>query len=159
MVHITIEYMIMIPVLILQILIFPYATTIIMGVWDDSRRTVEVQETVGNLGSSIQQLYYTVNHASISATSIVVKLETPSLIEGYAYTIRLGNSTNSNTSLKIMNVTINLVGTSVALSTLVTLGENAAWQENSTFRSDEISFIKATKTSSYIWLSLNGGQY
>lgn len=154
--NVTIEYMIMVPILIMQIFIFPLTATIIMNVWVDSRRTLELQETAGNLGSSIQQLYYTMNHASISSGSLTIKLDTPPLIEGYSYMVTLRNATNSNTSLKIMNITLNLVGTSDEASTIVTLGENAAWQENSTFRSDLISLINATKTSGSIWLSFEG---
>ncbi len=62
--------MIMVPILILQIFLFPIAATAIMNAWSDSRMTIELQEISGHLGSSIQQLYYTMNHASISSGSI-----------------------------------------------------------------------------------------
>ena len=153
--QVTIEYMIMVPVMIMQILIFPFAAQIIMSTWDDSRRTIELQETAGHLGSSIQQLYYTMNHASIASGSLTVKLDTPPLIEGHAYTITLQNATNPNTSIKIMNVTLSLASTSNKVSTLVTLGENAAWQDDATFPSNSTSII-ATKASGSIWLSFEG---
>lgn len=65
MAQISIEYMIMIPILILQIFLFPFAATAIMNGWTDSRMTIQLQEVSGHLGSSIQQLYYTMNHESI----------------------------------------------------------------------------------------------
>jgi hypothetical protein len=57
--------MIMIPVLILQIFLFPITASVIMNTWADSSMTLELQETAGHMGSSIQQLYYTMNHASV----------------------------------------------------------------------------------------------
>src|ERR1035441_11052884 len=118
---ITIEYMIMVPVLILQIFIFPLTASVIMNTWVDSRMTIELQETAGQMGSSIQQLYYTMNHASISNGSMQINLGTPPLIEGYAYTTTLNHVTNLDTSYQIMNVTLKLIGTKDQASTLVTL--------------------------------------
>ncbi len=156
MAHVTIEYMIMVPILIMQIFIFPMAATIIMNTWTDSRRNLELQEIAGHLGSSIQQLYYSSNHASISSGSITAQPNTPSFIDGYSYNITLMNATTSN-SVKIMNITLNLVGSKNEASSVVTLGENAAWPENLTFTSYKISVINATKTAGTIWLSFNGG--
>jgi len=151
--------MIMVPVLIMQIFIFPFAATMMMDTWVDSRRELVLQETAGHLGSSIQQLYYTINRASISNGSLTLKLDTPPSIEGYAYTITLHNATNSNAQARIMNITLNLVGARGATSTLVTFGENAAWQDNALYLSNSTS-INATKTSSgSILLSLEGGAY
>ncbi len=73
---ITIEYMIMIPVLILQIFIFPLTASVIMNTWTDSRMTIELQETAGHMSSSIQQLYYTINHGSMSNGSMKITLDT-----------------------------------------------------------------------------------
>jgi hypothetical protein len=154
--HITIEYMIMVPVLILQIFIFPFAASAIMNVWVDQRKTLELQEVSGHLGSFMQQIYYTMNHVSISTGTLTAKLDTPPLIENYAYTIILQNATNPNNSVKIMNLTLSLIGTNNHASTLVTLGENAAWQENSTYNSIHVSIITASKTSSTISLSFEG---
>jgi hypothetical protein len=156
--QVTIEYMIMVPVLILQIFLFPIAASVIMNTWVDSRMTIELQETAGHLGSSIQQLYYTMNHASISSGSLTAKLDTPPTIEGHYYNITLQDATNSNTtSLRIMNVTLSLAGTNDKTSTLVTLGENADWQNNAIFLSNSTTSIIATKSSGSIWLSFEGG--
>lgn len=154
--QVTIEYMIMVPVMIMQILLFPIAAQVIMSTWDDSRMTIELQETAGHLGSSIQQLYYTMNHASIASGSLTVELDTPPFIEGHYYNITLQNATNANTSIKIMNVTLSLAGTNDKTSTLVTLGENADWQNNAIFLSNSTTSIIATKSSGSIWLSFEG---
>ena len=154
---ITLEYMIMIPVLIVQIFIFPLTASVIMNTWADSRMTIELQETAGHIGSSIQQLYYTMNHASMSNGTMSITLDTPPLIEGYAYTTTLRHVEHLDTSYQIMNVTLKLLGTKDHTSTLVTLGQNVDWQENLSFLSGKQPIILiANKTSNSIWLSFGG---
>ncbi len=154
---IAIEYMIMIPVLIVQIFIFPLTASVIMDTWVDSRMTIELQETAGHVGSSIQQLYYIMNHASMSAGTMTITLDTPPLIEGHAYTTTLTHVTHLDNSYQIMNVTLKLMGTKDHTSTLVTLGQNVDWQENLSFNSTAHSLnIVATKTADSIWLSTGG---
>jgi hypothetical protein len=154
---ITLEYMIMIPVLILQIFLFPITASVIMNTWADSSMTLELQETAGQMGSSIQQLYYAMNHASVPNGTMTITLGTPPLIEGHAYTTTLSHATNLDTSIQIMNVTLKLIGTKDQTSTLVTLGQNVDWQENLAFNSTAHSLsIVAHKTSDSIWLSFGG---
>jgi hypothetical protein len=154
---ITLEYMIMVPVLIVQIFIFPLAASVIMNAWTDSHMTIDLQATAGNIGSSIQQLYYTMNHESMSNGSMSITLDTPPLIEGYAYTTTLGHVEHLDTSYQIMNVTLKLLGTKNQASTIVTLGQNVDWQENLSFLSGAQPIIlNADKTSNSIRLSLGG---
>ena len=157
MAHITIEYMIMIPVLIVQIFLFPLTATVIMDTWVDQRRNLELQEIAGHLGSSIQQLYFTINRASISVGSLSSKLDIPTSIDNYHYTVTFRNATNPSGSTRILNITLNLLKNNVVASTIVTLGENADWNDNSVYYSNSISIINATKTPSVIQLSLVGG--
>jgi hypothetical protein len=155
--HITIEYMIMIPVLIMQIFLFPLTATVIMDTWADSRMTIELQTTAGHLSSSIQQLYYTMNHGSISDGSMKITLDVPPLIEGRAYTTTLSHVTHLDTSYQIMNVTLKLIGTKDQASTLVTLGPNVDWQENLAFNSTSHNLsLVASKTANSIWVSFGG---
>ncbi|MEM2280902.1 MAG: hypothetical protein QXZ68_02800, partial [Candidatus Bathyarchaeia archaeon] len=58
MAHITIEYVIMLPILIMQILLFPLTASWLMNIWVDSRRTLALQEVASHLGSVIQQVYF-----------------------------------------------------------------------------------------------------
>ena len=159
MAHITIEYMIMIPLLILQIFIFPIAAATIMNAWSNSQMTIELQEVSGHLASSVQQLYYTTNHVSISSGSLTAKLDVPTIINGgnsgHNYMIILSNATSSS-STKIMNLTLSLIGARGEVSTLITLGQNADWN-NLAFRSNNISLINATKSAGNIFLSFQGG--
>ena len=155
--QIALEYMIMVPVLILQIFIFPLTASVIMNTYVDSRMTIEIQEIAGHMGSSIQQLYYTIDHGSISDGSMKITLDTPPLIEGYAYTTTLSHVTHQDTSYQIMNVTLKLVGSKDQASTIVTLGQDVDWQENLAFNSTAHSLsMVATKTANSIWLSFGG---
>jgi hypothetical protein len=155
--HITIEYMIMIPVLIMQIFLFPLTATVIMDNWADSRVTIELQATAGHMGSSIQQLYYTMNHESVFNSSMKITLDVPPLIEGRAYTTTLSHVTHLDTSYQIMNVTLKLIGTKDQVSTLVTLGSNIDWQENLAFNSTSHNLsLVANKTANSIWISFGG---
>jgi hypothetical protein len=157
MAHITIEYMIMIPVLIMQIFLFPIAASVIMNTWGDSTTTIQLQTTAGHMGSSIQQLYYTMNHGSMSDGSMKITLDVPPIINGRAYTTTLSHVTHLDTSYQIMNVTLKIIGTQVQTSTLVTLGQNVNWTQNLAFNSTshDLSLI-ATKTLNSILISYGG---
>ncbi len=157
MTQITVEYMIMIPVLILQIFLFPIVAGIIMDGYSDSRRTLELQETAGHLGSTIQQLYYTINHASIDNVTVKFSLDIPATIEQYAYSVTLRNVTNRDTSNAIMNVTLSFITVEGFSSTIVTLGDNVEWQENLSFNSTSSNlFLTANKTVGNIFLTFGG---
>jgi hypothetical protein len=155
--HISIEYMIMVPVLVMQIFLFPYAAAVIMGTYDDSLISMELQTTAGHMSSSIQQLYYTMNHGSFSNGSMQVNLDVPQLIQGHAYTTTLSHVTSTDTSSQLMNVTLKIIGDTEQVSSLVTLGTNANWQENLSFNSTAHSLsLTANKTANSIWISFGG---
>jgi len=149
--------MIFIPVLIAQIFLFPLTATIIMDRWEDSRQALELQQTAGNLGSSIQQLYYTMNRDTVSDGTMRIILNVPSSIDSRVYTTMLSHVVGSETSYEIMNITLRLVGTTSQASTLVTLGPNVDWQEDLSFNSSAYSLsVVANKTANSIWLSFGG---
>jgi hypothetical protein len=133
--QVTIEYMILIPVLILQLFLFPVVVSSTMNTWVDSRRTIALEETAGHLGSAIQQVYLSLNHSSIQACTLVNSLELPSDIEHYSYT---GNATWRVTGApdgnRVLDVTLQFVGLKISTTTSVILGENAEWK-NSTLKS------------------------
>ena len=130
MAHITIEYMIMLPMLILQIFLFPLTASWLMNIWVDSRRTLALQEAASHLGSTIQQLYFSLNHETISAGTATYSPGLPPFIENYNY---IGNATlravsGSTDSSKVLSITLTLAKTKITVTTLVTLGPNVLWQ-------------------------------
>jgi hypothetical protein len=151
--------MIMIPILIMQIFLFPLTAGWIMTTWVDSRQTLALKETVSHLGSSIQQVYSALNHESISAGTVTNRLEVPPFIEGHAYTgnASLRNLGPAQNSSKVLDVTLSLMGSSIQASTSVTLGQNIEWQD-STFMSNSTfaSIIAVKQWNGTILMSFGG---
>jgi hypothetical protein len=132
--HVTIEYVIMVPMLILQIFLFPIAASWLMNNWVNSRRILALQEAADHLGSTIQQMYFFVNHDTIPpGNSLTQRSDLPPLIENYPYT---GNASLRVTlANKVLDITLTLKTAGNSASTSVILGQNALWQ-NSTFISN-----------------------
>jgi hypothetical protein len=156
MAQVAIEYMIMIPVLIAQIFIFPYAATMIMHTWQDQRNVIELQEIAGHLGSAVQQLYFTMNRAPIQGGCLSSSLGTPQTVDNHFYNITLHDNTSPGSSAKIMELTVTLIGENGEASSIITLGQNAAWQNGVTFRSN-VTEVSATCSATNILLSFSGG--
>jgi hypothetical protein len=138
--HVTIEYIIMVPLLILQIFLFPFVASVIMNSWVDSRRTLALQETASHLGSSIQQTYLSLNYTTIPAANVANKLGVPPFIEGYAYTgtATLRTVTDPAPGSKVLELTLTFKGVEISTTTTVTLGQNVEWKD-STFMSNSTS--------------------
>lgn len=148
MAHIAIEYVIMVPVLILQIFLFPLTTNWIMSMWTDNRRTLALQDAASHLGSTIQQLYFTLNEGEILNGTVTIKSPAPPLIDGFPY---VGNATLKTTldpvlnPSKILELTLTLQKLGTTVHTSVILGQNVEWK-NSTFVSNSLDAgIKAEK--------------
>jgi len=136
--HVTIEYVILVPLLISQIFLLPWAASVIMDGWVDSRRTLALQETASHLGSSIQQTYLSLNYTTIPAANVTNKLDVPPFIEGYAYTATA--TLDSASGVKILDLTLTFKGVEISGTASVTLGENVGWREGySTFMSNSTS--------------------
>jgi hypothetical protein len=130
----------MVPLLILQIFLFPFAASVAMNSWVDSRRTLALQETASHLGSSIQQTYLSLNYTTISAANVTNKLDVPPFIEGYAYTgtATLRTVTDPAPGSKVLELTLKFKGVEISTTTTVTLGQNVEWKD-STFMSNSTS--------------------
>jgi hypothetical protein len=97
----------------------------------DSRRTIALQETASHLGSSIQQLYSSLNHGTISAGIVTSRMDVPPFIEGYAFSGNATLRTASDPTLnytKVLDLSLRLMGTNIQATTSVTLGQNVEWQ-------------------------------
>jgi hypothetical protein len=146
--------MIMIPILIMQIFLFPLTASLIMNGWVDSRRTLALQETASHLGSSMQQLYSSLNHESIREGIVNNTLDTPPFIEGYAYTgnAELRNASDPN-SARILDITLTLMGTRLEATSSVTLGQNVLWGNTTLMSNSTYAGISAAKLNGTIQLS------
>ncbi len=146
----TLEYMILIPILILQIFLFPIFVTSVVNNWVDQRRELALEEIAGHIGSSIQQIYYSLNHTSIQSGVLTSRLDTAPFVEGYAY--------RGNASLRpisalpvgsnvILDVTLNLGGSTISATTSVTLGKNVQWESSTLVSNSTSACITAAKFS------------
>src|SRR5208283_909233 len=118
MVNITIEYMILIPFLILQIFLLPFATGLFMNYWTTSSNTLALNDASIHLSSSIEQLYFFLNNPSVSSGTVTNDVGIPSYIGNYAY---VGNATlisvSGSGSEKVLELTLKLVGTTISTTT------------------------------------------
>jgi hypothetical protein len=139
----SIEYMILIPMMILLIFLFPLLVNTTMNTWANDRKSLALQETASHLSSSIQQIYQSLNHTSVLTCDITSNLNSQPFIEGYVYT---GNATlRTIGSSNSLNVTLYLLGTTISSSISVTLGQNVAWRSSSFTSNSASACIKADK--------------
>jgi len=134
--HITIEYVILVPLLFFQILVFPFAASMMTSSWADVRREVALQDTASHLASTIQQLYLSVNRDEIVAGNITQASTVPPTIESYPYTAtgNLRAPLDSNSS-KVLTLTLRLEEAGNTVTATALLGPNAEW-DGGTLRSN-----------------------
>jgi len=133
MANITIEYMILIPLLILQIFLLPYAASAMMNYWTTSSERITLQDAASHIGSSIQQLYLFIANPSISSVTVTNSLGVPTFINGDTYTGKATlTSVSGSSTEKVLNLTLSMVGSSVSAFSIVTLGQDTQWNPSYT---------------------------
>jgi hypothetical protein len=138
-VHVTIEYMIMIPLLILQIFLFPLTASLLMNTWVNSRRDLALQDVASHLSSTIQQLYFSLNHATMQVGTATYSPGLPPFIENLFYTATgqlRPTATATPNSSNVLDIKVTLVGANNFVTSTVTLGPNVNWGQNSVFESN-----------------------
>jgi hypothetical protein len=107
--HVGIEYAILLPILVLQIIVLPLSVSWMMSVWTNDRMKSEIQEAANQVTSTIKQLYLVLRSSNVLPTSspIVQTLNLPTTIESHLY---YTTATNSG-PIKILNLQFTLQGT------------------------------------------------
>lgn len=123
---IVLEHVILIPLLILQILLFPFAASIMVSSWIESRRQVALQGAADQLGSTIQQVYFSLNHKEILAGTFTQVLTLESTIEFYHYTA-VGSLSYPTFNSSKLTLSVTLLGPGNTAESTVTLGSNVEW--------------------------------
>jgi len=131
--HITIEYVIMIPVLFAQIVVFPFVASMMAVAWTNSHREAELQDAADYLASTIQQFYLSVNGEEISAGNITHASTLPPTIQSYPY--KATGSLRFADSSGVLTLLLELLGTKITVTSTVVLGSNVLWMEESVFES------------------------
>jgi len=146
--HVTIEYMILIPALILQIFLLPMLVGVAMGQWTTDRQTLELQQTASSLSSIVEQTYLSLNHTSILSCKFNSALNFQATVEGYNYTAKATLQAVSSADYgasKVLSITLSLSGKSLTTTTDVTLGQNAKWLNSEFVSNPPTNYLIAQK--------------
>ena len=135
MVSVTIEYVILIPLLFSQMIVFPFVASTMASSWQDSQRDVALQEVANHLASTVQQLYLTINRDEILGGNITQFSTLPVAVDSYHYTATASLSNASDGSATILTVTLTLDELGNTATAVAVLGTNVNWID-STFRSN-----------------------
>ena len=134
--HVSMEYAIMVPILLMQVILIPMAAGWMMDVWVDKRRETALQDIASHMGTTIQQLYFSLTREEVEAGMTLQSANVPNSIESIPYVITASDKKVENSTLVDLN--LGLMGVGVAVTTRVTLGPNVLWQ-HSTFLSNSTS--------------------
>jgi hypothetical protein len=145
MVQITIEYMILTPVLIMLIFLLPFSVSAMMNTYVNSRQTIELQNAASHLGSTIQQIYFSLNHDTVSAGNISSNIEIPPLLETYSYTINCTSRLALDSGSLIIDMKLKLSGSGATTNSSITLGKNVVWNDSFFWSNSPTACITATK--------------
>ena len=133
---VAIEYVILIPLLFSQVIVFPFVASTMSSSWQDSQRNIELQDAADHLASTIQQLYLTINNEDILAGTVTQASTLPVTVNSYPYTATGSLSSPSDPdSTRILTVTLTLEEVDNTATAAAVLGPNVQWTE-STLRSN-----------------------
>ena len=157
--HVTIEYVIMMPMLILGTFIFPIFANAVMNMWVNSRETLALQDVAGQLGSAVQQLYFSLNHDSVPSGTVTYSPGLPPFIESSFYMgdATLSSSASAGSNPSFLQLTVTLIGTSNSVTTTVILGSNVLWQPSIFMSNSTDACVTAQKFSNGTILLWFGG--
>jgi hypothetical protein len=134
---VTLEYVILIPLLFTQVIVFPFVASTMTSSWQDSQRNIELRGAAGHLASTIQQLYLTVNREEILAGNVTQASTLPLTVDSYPYIATgLLNNPSDPDSTRILTVTLTLEEMGNTVSATAVLGVNVLWTEGSILQSN-----------------------
>jgi hypothetical protein len=146
--NVTIEYVILIPLLFTQVILFPMVASTMTSNWQNSQRDVELQDAANHLASTIQQLYLTVNRDEILEGTVTQASTIPVTVGSYPYTVNATLSPADGSS-RVLMVTLTLDDIGNSASAVAVLGTNVDLDtDNSSFRSTSVdAYIEVTKAA------------
>ncbi|MEM3579868.1 MAG: hypothetical protein QXH40_02980 [Candidatus Bathyarchaeia archaeon] len=156
--HVAIEYVIMVPVLVAQIFLFPLMATTLTNIYVESRRRLAAETAASRLANSIQQLYFSLNHESIPPGTVTFDPGLPRYIDSYHYVARGELTPIREGGAARLNINLSVVGLGIKVSAYVTLGPNVSWDSSSVFISNSTNAcVEVTKDSSGAFYFRFGG--
>ena len=143
--HATMEYAIMVPILLVQVILMPMAAGWMVEIWVKRRRETALQDVASHIGSTIQQLYFSLNREEIAASITTQASNVPPFIETIPYTITGSDRKVENST--IIDFHLALAGTASTATTRVTLGPNVSWNDSTFVSNSTNACIKVEKAS------------
>jgi hypothetical protein len=159
MVNVTIEHIILIPLLFTQIIVFPFVATRISSSWQDSHRDVALEEAAGHLTTTIQQLYLTVNWDDILAGTVTHAPNIPATIDSHPYRVTGSlNIPSDPNATRILTLTLTLEKFKNTVTAVAVLGPNVLWAEESVLQSNspDASIVAQKFSNDTIGFSFGG---
>jgi hypothetical protein len=133
--HVAIEVVIMVPLLVAQLFVFPLVAIRMTSNWTDTSREVTLQEAASRMASTIQQLYLSLNRMEISKGNATYILNLPKDIAYHPYTAKGSLRTSLQPASTILLLNLTLDNTVNMATAQASLGPNAEWDEGSSFHS------------------------
>ncbi|HKZ93051.1 MAG TPA: hypothetical protein VJ249_00520 [Candidatus Bathyarchaeia archaeon] len=136
MTNVAIEAVILTPMLVIQIILFPFVANTMASNWENATRDVTLKELASQMASTIQQLYLSLNQPEVSAGNITQASTFPKEIAEHTYnatglleaSFQLGFG-----KVLFLTVTLQKLGNTIMVQT--PLGPNVLWNEKSLFES------------------------
>jgi len=127
----------MTPLLVIQILLFPFVASTMSSYWANATRDITLQETASQIASTIQQLYLSLNRIEVTTGTVTQASNFPTEIAAHAYTARgsLRASLAPNSG-KILMINLTLQGLGNTVTAQTSMGHNTLWSTQSIFNSD-----------------------
>jgi hypothetical protein len=145
--NVGIEYAILLPILVLEIILLPLCASWMMSVWTNDRMKGEIQEAANQVSGTIKQLYLALESSSISPTPIsnpvVQTLNSPTTIESYLY---YATSPPSGW-ITTLNLHFILQGTGITANSTAIFGSSIYWHSSKFFSNSSSASIEAWKYS------------
>ncbi len=143
--HVSMEYAIMVPILLVQVILIPMATGWMMDAWVVRRRETALQDVASHVGTTIQQLYFSLNRDEIAPGNTTQTANVPELIENIPYVITASDRKVENST--IIDLYLALMGIGTTTTSRVTLGPKVVWQQSTFLSNSTCASIKVEKFS------------
>jgi hypothetical protein len=154
--NVTIEYVILIPLLFTQVIVFPFVASTITSNWQNSQRDIELQDAANHLASTIQQLYLTLNRDEVLECTVTQASPVPVTVATYPYNATCSLNDPPDGASKILTVTLTLDEVGNTATAAAVLGPNVEWV-SSTMRSTSFeASINVEKEDNVLIFSFGG---
>jgi hypothetical protein len=144
---VTIEYVILIPLLFTQVIVFPLVASTITSNWQDKQRDIELQDAANHLASTIQQLYLIMNRDEVLECTVTKTSPVPVTVCSYPYDAAGSLSYLSENSTRILSVTLTLDDVGNTATGAAMLGPNVTWTDSTLRSTSAAAYIKVQKFS------------